>query len=73
MIDTLAPELEYLSHKINVENSGNIVFKHISKRTSNVLTLQGHRLKQVSERVDLGIASMDNLACSDVELPTRIF
>ena len=46
MLGTLAPRLENLSLRINVEKSCNIVFKHKSRRISTNSLLQGHPLKQ---------------------------
>jgi len=72
MLETLAPKLENLSLKINVEKSCIIVFKHKIRRISTNLLLQGQPLKQVNECAYLGVVLIDNLACtSDMERSKR--
>ena len=74
MLDTLAPKIENLSLKINVEKSCNIVFEHKSRRNPTNWLLQDHPLKNVSKCVYVGVVLKDNLArTSDMERSKRTF
>ena len=74
MLGTLGPKFECLSLKNSVEKSCDIVFKHKINRASTTSMSQGQPFKLVSDRVYLGVVSMDNLArsCDEVRAK-RIF